>query len=135
MVDANNPLGPLLVVIEECAARALVRSATSAGAPAETALYFVALLGHELCNLNADAGVKLLDLVDASTLQPTAPGCNIPDEILGAVRLASNRRDELGDSLTLYHFVGGLQAIMESAGRQDVAEAINRLAKPQQRPA
>ena len=59
----------MTTLIDDCADRALVHAYAK-----ESPLYFVALLGHALCNEGAEVGRKLLDIIDMSATATSMEG-------------------------------------------------------------
>lgn len=59
----------LATLVDDCADRALVYAHAK-----DSPLYFVALLGHALCNEGADVGRKLLDIIDMAGTAASLPG-------------------------------------------------------------
>jgi hypothetical protein len=62
----------IATLIDDCADRALLYAHAK-----DSPLYFVALLGHALCNEGADVGRKLLDIIDMSTTATNIEGLPI----------------------------------------------------------
>lgn len=111
---------PSLDLIEQCADRAMAHRPQ-----VEIPFFFTALFGHALCNEGAEVGAKLLDLIDATTLQAVSSVTDLADQILSAASMTKERR---GEEFWAHYFLGHLQEIMNMAGRPDVAEAIGAMA-------
>lgn len=123
-----KPANSLADVIEQCAERALAHSCPDPTS-SEAALYFTALLGHKLINQDIEVGVRLLDLVDASTLIPNTLSTNVADGILRAAQSTSKHRD----AHWAFHFIGHIQGCFEKAGRPDIVQALEAMAFPEGR--
>lgn len=121
-----EPGSNLAGVIEQCADRALARSCPDP-ASSDAALYFTALLGHELINQDIEVGVRLLDLVDASALTPNTLSTDVADGVLRAAQSTSEHRD----AHWAFHFIGHIQGCFEKAGRPDIVQALETMAFPE----